>query len=157
MGAPESDPPAQTWPVGRRVPNSAGTSRASRTFIFFLVALAAIYAVFLSYAVTSSTTGAGSAVEGILTVSVVVALAVGWVVTLGQTPTMAWVEYGELVVRERTGRMRRFPMDNLRVHVLRSNGSGFLGPSPTEYVEVAASGAPGRTYLVAAHFFDFAH
>ncbi|MCI4348586.1 MAG: hypothetical protein L3J97_08230, partial [Thermoplasmata archaeon] len=81
---------------GRRIANSAGTSRGFRTFLFFLVALAAIYAGFLSYAVTSSAAGASASVAGILTGSVAVALAVGWWVTLGQTPRAAWLERDEL-------------------------------------------------------------
>ncbi|MCI4347293.1 MAG: hypothetical protein L3J97_01575, partial [Thermoplasmata archaeon] len=68
-----------------------------------------------------------------------------------------WLERDELVVRERTGRLRRFPKDDLRIQVLRSNGAGFLGPTPTEYVEVATLYGVRRTYLVGIHFFDFAH
>ncbi|MCI4353399.1 MAG: hypothetical protein L3K14_08500 [Thermoplasmata archaeon] len=152
-----ADRAPSTPPSGRRVSNSAGSSRAFRTFLLFVVALGAIYGVFLAYSATSSVTGGSPSVAGILTGSVVVALVVGWWVTLGQTPTVAWLERGELVVRERTGRLRRFPRDDLRIHVLRTNGGGFLGPTPTEFVEVATIGGARRTYLVGIHFFDFAH
>jgi hypothetical protein len=154
--APTMDrPPAA--PSTRRFTNGAGSARAFRTFLLFLVALAMIYAVFMGYAVSSSVAGTNSAVEGVLTASVAVALLVGWWVTLGQAPTLAWVEDGELVVLGRLGRIRRFPIDTLRVHVMRSNGVGFLGPDPTEFVEVSLPGGLRRTYLVGAHFFDFAH
>jgi hypothetical protein len=137
--------------------NSAGNSRAYRTFLLFLVGLAVIYAIFMSLAVTSVATGTDSAVEAVLTIAVAVALIIGWAVTLGQTPTMAWVEGGQLVVRERTGRSRRFPTDTVRIHVLRTNGTSLFGAEPTEFVEVSVPRGPRRTYLVAAHFFDFAH
>jgi hypothetical protein len=142
---------------GRRFTNSAGSSRAYRTFLLFLVALAVIYAVFMGYAVSSTVTGTNYAVEGVLTASVAVGLIIGWWVTLGQAPTMAWVENGQLVVRGRIGGARRFPTDAVRIHVMRSNGVGFLGPEPTEFVEVSLPQGLRRTYLVGTHFFDFAH
>ena len=136
--------------------NSAGYDRAFRTLVLFIIALAAIYAVFMVYSATAAVTGGTPVVPVTLTISVVVVLVVGWWVTLGQAPKTAWLEAGELVVRERTGRVRRFPMAALRIHVLRSNGVGLLGPVPTEFVEVAAPGGPRGTYLVGTHFFDFA-
>jgi hypothetical protein len=152
-GTPSDTP---VLPTGRRRPNRAGGQRAFRTFLVFVVGLAAIYALFLAYDVAVAPAATEATVSGFLTVSVVLALAVGWWVTLGQTPTVAWVERGELVVRERTGRLRRFPTDDLRIHVLRPNGSGLLGPEPTEFVELSVPGGPRRTYLVGARFFDFA-
>ncbi|MGC2290131.1 MAG: hypothetical protein WA688_09805 [Thermoplasmata archaeon] len=153
-----SPPPSTTSPgtVSRRFTNSAGSSRALRTFLFFLVALAVIFGVFMDFAVTSVVSGTNYAVEAILTVSVAVALIIGWFVTLGQAPSVAWVQNGQLVVRERTGRTRRFPTDTVRIHVLRSNDPGPFGPEPTEFVELSAPGGARRTYLVATHFFDFA-
>lgn len=115
-----------------------------------------IYAVFLGYAASTAAPGTNSAIEGVLTASVAIALVVGWFVTLGQAPTMAWVVDGELVIRSRLGTARRFPSDTVRVHVLRTNAVGFLGPEPTEFVEVSVPGGVRRTYLVGTHFFDFA-
>jgi hypothetical protein len=143
--------------AGQRYRNPAGSSRALRTFLLFLVALAVIYGVFMGFAVTSAAAGTNSAIEVVLTLSVAVALVIGWWVTLGQAPTTAYVEAGELVVRERTGRTRRFPIDGLRVTMLRSNDAGFLGSDPTEFVQLSAPHGPRRTYLVGTHFFDFAH
>ncbi|MGA7860597.1 MAG: hypothetical protein WCB19_01915, partial [Thermoplasmata archaeon] len=130
---------------GRRFVNSAGSSRAYRTFLLFLVALAVIYGVFMDLAVTSVVSGANYVVEGILTASVAVALIIGWFVTLGQAPSAAWLEGGQLVVRERSGRSRRFPTDAVRIHVLRSNGVGLFGPEPTEFVEVSVPRGARRT------------
>lgn len=155
LASPLSEPPAGA--PGRRFTNEAGGSRAFRTFLVFLFALVVIYAVFMGYAVTNVASGTNGAVEGVLTAAVAVALAVGWFVTLGQAPRMAWVEVGELVVRPRLGKDRRYPTDTVRIHVLRSNGPGFLGMDPTEFVEVSLPGGPRRTYLVGTHFFDFAH
>jgi hypothetical protein len=143
--------------AGRRFENSAGSSRAYRTFLFFLVALAVIYGVFISLAVTRVANGTNVAVEVVLTASVAVALVIGWAVTLGQAPSAAWVENRQLVVRERTGRSRRFPTDTLRIHVLRTNPTGLFGGEPTEFVEVSVPRGSRRTYLVGEHFFDFAH
>ncbi|HLY76327.1 MAG TPA: hypothetical protein VKT21_00390 [Thermoplasmata archaeon] len=140
----------------QRFTNSDGTSRAFVMFLFFVVLLVAIYGVFLSVALRSSVDGAGTGVEVVLTVSAGAALAVGWWVTLGQAPAMAWIQNGQLVVRERTGRSSRFPTDTLRVQRLRSNGGGIFGKAPTEFVELSSPGRARRTYLVGAHFFDFA-
>ena len=142
---------------GPRVQNSAGSSRAFRMFLFFLVGLAVIYGLFMGFAVTSAAPGTNDAIEGVLTASVAVALVVGWWVTLGQAPTAAYIDGHHLVVRDRIGRSRRFPVDGLRVSLLRSNASGFLGPEPTEFVEVSVPRGPHHTYLVGSHFFDFAH
>jgi hypothetical protein len=146
-----------TGTLGPRHRNDAGSTRAFRTFLFFLVALAVIYGVFISFAAQSASNGANSTVEAVLTASVAVALVVGWWVTLGQAPTVAYVQGDHLVVQSRTGRARRFPMDGLRVTMMRTNGRGFLGPDPTEFVELSAPGGPRQTYLVGSHFFDFAH
>jgi hypothetical protein len=159
--AVESSPTAShtsgAGPPTRRFTNVAGSSRALRTFLLFVVLLAVIYGVFMDLAVTSVVNGTNYAVEGILTASVAVALVVGWFVTLGQTPSAAWVENGQLVVLGRMGRPRRFPTDTVRIHVLRSNGAGLFGPEPTEFVEISLAGGTRRTYLVGTHFFDFAH
>lgn len=143
-------------PSSRRFPNSAGSTRAFRTFLLFLAGLAAIYGLFMGLAVRTATPGAGYAVEEVLTAAVAVALVVGWLVTLGQAPASAWIEGGQLVVRERTGLSRRFPTASVRFHVLRTNGAGPFGPEPTEFVEVSVPRGRRRTYLVGANFFDFA-
>jgi hypothetical protein len=154
--APSPAPTLSAATPGRRYPNSAGSARAFRTFLLFVVALAVIYGVFMDFAVTSVVSGTNYAVEAVLTLSVGVALVVGWFVTLGQAPSQAWVERGQLMVRGRTGTTRRFPTDTMRIHVLRSNGIGLFGPEPTEFVEVSVPGGARRTYLVGTHFFDFA-
>ncbi len=143
--------------ASRPLANTAGGSRALRMFLFFLVGLAVIYAFFMGYAVTSLAAASDTTVEAILTGAVVVALGVGWWVTLGQAPTLAYVEGAQLVVRERTGRNRRFRTDQLRINLLRSNPSGFLSPEPTDFVELSVPHGSRRTYLVGSHFFDFAH
>ncbi len=143
--------------ASRPHPNAAGGARALRMFLFFLVGLAVIYAFFLGYAVTSLSRASNGSVEAVLTISVVVALGVGWWVTLGQAPTLAYVEGAQLVVRERTGRNRRFRTDELRIHLLRTNPASLLSPEPTEFVELSVPRGSRRTYLVGSHFFDFAH
>lgn len=154
-GAP--GPAASPVVASRPYANTAGGSRAFRMFLFFLVGLAVIYAFFMGYAVTSLAAATDGTVEVVLTVSVVAALGVGWWVTLGQAPTVAYVEGDQLVVRERTGRNRRFRTDELRINLLRSNPSGFLSPEPTDFVELSEPHGSRRTYLVGSHFFDFAH
>jgi hypothetical protein len=158
--AVESSPVAGAGPTLRastpHFPNSAGSSRALRTFLVFLVGLAVIYGLFMGLAVRTADVSASYLVEEVLTAAVAIALVVGWFVTLGQAPAAAWVENGQLVVRERTGRSRRFPVATARFLVLRTNGVGPLGPEPTEFVEVSVPRGAGRTYLVGAHFFDFA-
>jgi hypothetical protein len=141
---------------GRRFPNTAGSARAYRTLLFFIVALAVIYGVFLDLAIVSVTSGTNYTVEAILTIAVILAAIVGWFVTLGQTPSEAWLENGQLVVRERTGRTRRFARDGLRMHVVRSSPGGLLGPDPTEFVELSVASGRRHTYLVGESFFDFA-
>lgn len=124
--------------------------------MLFLVGIAAIYGVFMGLAVRSSVDGSNDVVEAILTAAMAVALVIGWFVTLGQAPTAAWVENGQLVVKERTGRFRRFPTGSVHVRVVRSNGAGPFGPEPTEFVEVSVPRGARHTYLVGTNFFDFA-
>jgi len=148
---------AASGALGQRFTNSAGSTRALRTFLMFLIALAVIYAIFMDFAVTTAATGANSTVEAVLTASVAIALVFGWWVTLGQAPTVAYVQGDRLVVHERTGTHRRFPLEGLRVTLLRSNGRGLLGPDATEFVELSIAGGVRHTYLVGTHSFDFAH
>ena len=143
-------------PPSPRFRNSAGSSRAFRTLILFLVGLAVIYGLFMGVAVRTSMGGSNDLVEAILTAATAVSLVVGWVVTLGQAPAAAWVEHGQLVVQERMGRPRRFPVPGVQIRVVRTNGVGPLGPEPTEFVELSVPRGARRTYLVGAHFFDFA-
>jgi hypothetical protein len=155
---PSTEPGSASAPMvsSKHFTNSAGGTRAFRTFLLFLVGLAAIYGLFLGLAVRDTSAATGTSVEEVLTAAVAVSLVVGWLVTLGQAPAAAWIANGQLVVRERTGRSRRFPAATVRFHVLRTNGVGPFGPDPTEFVEVSAPGGGRRTYLVGAGFFDFA-
>jgi hypothetical protein len=155
---PSAEKGSASAPVvpGHRFTNSAGGARAFRTFLLFLVGLAAIYGLFLGLAVRTASAATSMSVEEVLTAAVAVSLVVGWLVTLGQAPAAAWIENGQLIIRERTGRSRRFPAATVRFHVLRTNGVGPFGPEPTEYVEVSAPHGGRRTYLVGANFFDFA-
>jgi hypothetical protein len=120
-------------------------------------ALVAIYLVFVGLSLSSPIEGVrdNAFAWGYLSV-VTVALAIaGWFLTLGRTPTGAVRRPDELVVRERTGRLRRFPghvLDEPRV--VHRYAASFLGPQPTEFIELRTADGARRTYLVGEGFFE---
>ena len=131
--------------------NSAGETRAIRLFVLFLVLLGAIFLTFVALAIASPSPGVRSNLDGWAALSIVaLALVVGgWVITLGRTPRAVARRDSEVVVRERLGRLRHFALDDVgRARVAYRNPASFLGPEPTEVVEIVSREGGRRTYLL---------
>ena len=144
-------------PATRFQPNRGGTARAWRLFAVYAIALLAIYLLFLALALTSPVEGVRDNALPWLYLSVVTAAlaAAGWLLTLGRTPSGAILRSEELVVRERTGRLRRFPAHALSERkVVHRYSPSLLGPQATEFVELRTSDRGRRTYLVGEGFFE---
>ncbi|MCI4350183.1 MAG: hypothetical protein L3K15_01535 [Thermoplasmata archaeon] len=138
------------------VPNRTGTQRGTRLFLVFVVLALAVYAAFVALAASSPTAGVrtDSAVYGALTVLALVIAGIGFLVTLGRAPRAAAWRDDRLVVRERTGGLRRFRRDGLRVAVVYRYVPGFLSTEPAELVTVSDADGRHRNYLVGRGFFE---
>lgn len=133
----------------RFVPNAAGTARAVRLFVAFLALLLVIYLLFVGLALsTRGASPAGNAIAwGIFSAFAAGFAISGWTITLGRAPRGFWRRSGELAVKERLGRVRRFPANGVP-KVAKRFGAGPLGPEPTIFVELTGTDGAKRTYLV---------
>jgi hypothetical protein len=139
------------------IPNHAGERRAWRLFATYLLALAVIYALFLGLALTSPSPGPrdDTAAWASLTLLAAALAGGGWTITLGRAPRGAALVGGDLAVRERWGRVRRFPAGSeAHRRVVHHYPSGILGPDATEMVELVAVDRSRRTYLVGEGYFE---
>ncbi|HEV2520626.1 MAG TPA: hypothetical protein VGX00_08470 [Thermoplasmata archaeon] len=155
---PEAPGPIDPTAVapGARRENRSGTQRAVRTFVTFLVGLLAIYGLFLGSFLTAPEIGVRSnPVEYLAFTAVLGALVLfGFAVTVGRAPRDLRATATELWVRERSGRLHRFPSDAaLSLVVLKRYPSGLLSSEGTEIVRVSHPEASPRTYLVETGFF----
>lgn len=148
-------PESETVPrpgSGRGFPNRGGTLRAQRVFGLYSILLVAIYATFLGIALASPEPGLreNPVAVGLLTVTGVVLALWGYRITLGRTPRALRLEGPDLVIVERGGRRRNFGVaGSVRVRVADRFSAGWLGPEPTELVEIALPEGGQRVYLVA--------
>jgi len=160
MGAPRAvriaRAPAGSAPLAF-VPNTAGQARASNLFLGYLVLLLVIFLVFIGLAYTSPSPGPRSDTSAWAVLALLgIGLAIGgWTITLGRAPRGAVVRGEEIAVRERLGRVRRFPVgDAAHLRVVHHYPAGFLSPEATEMVELVAADRSRRTYLVGSGYFD---
>jgi hypothetical protein len=145
-------------PVGSPVPsahreNRFGRQRALRTFLAFVAGLVAIYAFFLGTLLTDPYVGLRNGATGyVLLSALALALALGALfVTIFRAPREIRTEGGVLVLRERYGPERRFPIaPGLLVRVVKRYPEGLLSEEATEMVEVTLGGSTPRNYLVDA-------
>ena len=137
------------------VGNRAAERRAARLFGLFVLVLIAIYAVFLGLAESTRGLGTAPIAWGIFSLLAVVLAVWGWTITFGRTPRGAQRRDTEILVRERLGRIRRFPIAAARnARVVQHYASGIVGPDPTEVVEIMAADRSNRTYVVGDRFFE---
>jgi hypothetical protein len=130
--------------------NRAGTQRARRLAITYVVALAVIFAgidALARSAPSAGSVGVGQDLELFATVALVLAI-VGVVVSLSSAPLAVERTGGETIVHGVFGYRRRFPEGpGLTVRVLRRYPAGLLSSAPVESVEIATKGVR-RTYLL---------
>jgi len=137
-GASAPGPPLDTSALGRRE-NRAGTLRAVRVSLFFVLAVVVLFAVLVSYArAAPGGTSSGTAFQLDLFAVVAVAVAAGGsALSLGSAPRAIEVRQNLTVVVGRFGGRRRFPaLPALSVRLVRRFPRGLLSPEPVEVVEV---------------------
>jgi hypothetical protein len=138
-------------PPGEYVPNSGSLTRAHRLLALYLLALVVLYAIFAGLTLASSDSGTRSnsaILIGLAIVGVVLGV-FGLRLTVGRTPVALRVAGEQLWVRERSGRVRRFPAPpSTKIYVAERYPASVLSPKRTELVELAPSEGRRRRYVL---------
>jgi hypothetical protein len=154
-GRPRARTPVAVAPVERRA-NIAGTQRALRLALVFVVVLAALYSAFILYDRTAPGGSASPETNGVLefTVLFLGIAAGGAAYSLTAAPRAIEVGTDRVTVVGRWGRRRTFPrIENLTVHVVQRYPEGWLASAPVDLVEVWAEDTPRRSYLIESELF----
>jgi hypothetical protein len=137
--------------------NRAGTSRALRVFALFGVGLVVILSLFAGLAATSPDPGISDSatVYGLLALTTVVLAGLGLVITILRAPQGAAFGSDGVLVTDRLGRRRRWPVGGqLKTRVLQSYPPSLFGSEPTELIELSDRDGHHAAYLVGRGFFD---
>jgi hypothetical protein len=148
---------AEAGGTGAYEANLAGSSRAFRVFGLYAVALLAILAIFVAEAATSPSPGIASNADvyGLLVLFTVLLAGVGAWITVLRAPRGAAFQPEGVLVTDRLGRRRRWPLPpKLRTHVLQRYAGGVVMGAPTELVEFSDGDGHRANYLVGRGFFD---
>jgi hypothetical protein len=133
------------------VANGAALHRARRLFTLYGISLAIIFAftLGLSYTGPAPLAQADPLAPATLGLLTVLLGCVGLALTFGRTPAGVRIEDEELWVRERGGRIRRFPAPPAtRVWVEERYPAGFLTPGATELIRLAPPNGRVRRYVL---------
>lgn len=132
--------------------NQAGYRRGRRLLYGYLLAVFLLYFLILLLLVTSRYPGVREnfVAYGLFTAIASASAVSGYILTLGRAPVAFYTSDGQLVIRERFGGVRRFPIGpGLRVTVYRRIPMGAFSPEPTEAVRVQYGDRATREYLLA--------
>ncbi|MCI4330485.1 MAG: hypothetical protein L3K19_01375 [Thermoplasmata archaeon] len=130
--------------------NDAALRRARRLFTLYGGALAAIFGITLglSYTGPVPVAEANPLVPLGLSLLTLALAAAGLWLTFGRTPSAVRIADDELWVRERGGRVRRFPAPPAtRLWVEEQYPAGPLTPAPTELVRLTPPDGRARHYV----------
>jgi hypothetical protein len=157
--APRAEEAAARAPVRETIerrPNTAGTQRAVRVALVYLLALALLFLGLVLYD-RSAPGGRTPGAEGTLLLFAGVAAlvgALGAVVSLSPAPRAVEVTPEHVVVVGRWGRRTVWPRrGEITVRVVRRYPAGGLTPRTVESVEVWSTGRPPKSYLVEEGLF----
>jgi hypothetical protein len=137
--------------------NRAGLRRARRLLLLYLAGLLVGYGAIVALLASSPYEGVRTNTILYLFLSVLAAgsACAGYLLTVGRAPWAVYVDSADLVVRERFGRVRRFPIDDsLRVRFTQTSGPSFLSPEATETVRISTKKIPAHEYVVERGWFD---
>jgi hypothetical protein len=151
--------PAEAGPTSAFRPNRAGTQRAVRLSLLFLVVLAALYAGFaiVQRGVPGASSPGGQFDLYFFTAVTAVVAVAGTFVALGQAPRGVEVSPTETVVVGRFGQRRSFPpLGVLQVREVRSYRTALLSSAPVAVYELTPKKGVSRTVLVEQGLFDAA-
>jgi hypothetical protein len=149
MPVPSTHP---TTSLAERVrANRAGTQRAVRLTLLYLVVLAILYVAFVAYGRTvpgGTSSGMGYALTEFGLLALVLGV-VGGALTLSPAPRAVERFPDGFVVVGRWGRRTAWtPLPKVSVRLVRRYPAGFLSKETVDLVEVSASGKRPRGYLV---------
>jgi hypothetical protein len=137
--------------------NRAGLRRARRLLVLYLAGLLVGYGAIVALLASSPYVGVRTNAILYVFLSVLAAgsACAGYLLTVGRAPWTVYVDGSDLVVRERFGRVRRFPIrDDLRVRFTQVSGPSFLSPEPTETVRISTKKIAAHEYVVERGWFD---
>lgn len=146
-------PPTSPVSLGFAQPNRAGTQRAVRLTLFYLVVLALLYLGFVLWDRSAPGGSSPGAEGGLIDFSAVALVLAGVGVFLSLAPAPRAVERlpTSLVVVDRWGRRVEWtPLDEVTFRTLRHHPAGLLSDAPVDSVQVSHRGGRTRTYLVEA-------
>ena len=153
---PPSLPCATVVGLVERRPYVAGSHRALRLTLFYLVAVALLYVLFLGSAeVASRAGGAGPNFDLLLfgVAALVFALA-GVLIALHPAPRRIEITPTAITVVGRWGHRTTWtPRAQLTFRRVRRFAAGILSSDPVESLELSLPGRPPRTYLVTEGLF----
>jgi hypothetical protein len=153
---PEAAPAPAPAP-GTFRPNRAGTQRATRLSVLFLVVLAALYVGFVLVqrgAVGATSPGGRFDLYFFTAITAAVAV-VGVVVAIGQAPRGIEVTAAATVVVGRFGTRSAFPaLGTFPIRQVRSYRTAFLSSTPVAVYELAPARGASRTLLIEQGIFD---
>ncbi len=138
-------------------PNRAGTQRAFRLSLIFLVALAALYGGFVAEqrGVAGASSPGGLFDLYFFTAVTAVVGVVGTLVAVGQAPRGVELSSERTVLVGRFGGRRTFPpIGPLHLRLVRSYRSGLLSSAPVAVYELSPEKGASRTVLLEEGIFD---
>lgn len=135
--------------------NRAGLRRARRLLGLYLGLLLVVYLGVVALMASSPYEGVRDDLPVYLLLGVIAAVSAiaGYFLTVGRAPWAVYVAEGSLVVRERFGNVRRYPIDgSLRIRFVARNDASLLSPEATETVRLSAYEMKTREYVLADGF-----
>jgi len=138
-------------------PNQAGTQRAFRFAILYVLALVVLDVVLVGLDLSSAEAGRPGVVSGLqLFIGIAILLAIGSVIfALSPAPRYVDVRTDGVVVVGRWGQRTWFaPVERLDPKVLRHYPSGVLSSSSVDMVQVVDRTGRRRTYQVETGLFE---
>ncbi len=138
-------------------PNEAGTQRAFRFAILYLLALVILDVILVALDLTSAEAGRPGVESGLqLFIGIAVLLAVGSVLfALSPAPRYVDIRTDGVIVAGRWGQKTWFPpVEQLEAKVLRHYPAGLLSSNGVDLVQVADRNGRRRTYQVETGLFS---
>jgi hypothetical protein len=145
------DPTRESFSLTERRVNAAGTQRAFRFAIFYLIALVVLDLILVALDLTSAEASRPAVESGLqLFIGIAILLAVGSVVfALTPAPRYVDVRPDGTVVVGRWGQQARFPpLESLDAKVVRHYPAGVLSSRPVDVVQAVDRSGRRRTYQV---------
>jgi hypothetical protein len=143
--------------TGDRRENRAGTQRAVRTTVLYVVAVLALTLMLTALDLSSSEGGRPAVLQGLELFLLIAALLIVGSSVFALSPAPRYLEVGAdriVVVGRWGGRRELGPFDSLAPRVRKHLPAGFLSSDAVDMVEVTDAAGRRHTYQVDVGFFD---